>query len=268
MALETFPSDPLSPLHWNLTLLGASALVTMILLVLMCSPCGKRKSDKTSHPERSEGTELSSLPQTTAENEIWEQSTNASTADQPEQQINKAEKRNAADAKSKGKAKRKAGESDRPQKEESPETGSVTDADKDDRGKVQRVRELPELPGIARRVTRRHSSSNSLNVYDVVSEVRNVWPLDSRALCKQTSGGSNLYDEIRTVEVRWGPEMEDSKTIPVYTNINEPKPSGLSPQPLAQVGAAVPRPETQDMPLYAKVKKPRTRAVQSEIIIT
>ncbi|XP_041096561.1 uncharacterized protein LOC121308301 isoform X2 [Polyodon spathula] len=234
MALETFPSDPLSPLHWNLTLLGASALVTMILLVLMCSPCGKRKSDKTSHPERSEGTELSSLPQTTAENEIWEQSTNASTADQPEQQINKAEK----------------------------------NADKDDRGKVQRVRELPELPGIARRVTRRHSSSNSLNVYDVVSEVRNVWPLDSRALCKQTSGGSNLYDEIRTVEVRWGPEMEDSKTIPVYTNINEPKPSGLSPQPLAQVGAAVPRPETQDMPLYAKVKKPRTRAVQSEIIIT
>ncbi|MGH0171110.1 UNVERIFIED_CONTAM: hypothetical protein FKN15_069462 [Acipenser sinensis] len=255
MALETFPSDPLSPLHWNLTLLGASTLVMMILLVVMCSHCGKRKSDKTSDPERSEGTELSSLPQTTAENENWKQNTNASTAAQPKQQATdreKLEKRNA-DVKPKGKAKKKARESARPQKEDSSDMGGITDADKDERGKVQTVRALPELPGTAREVIRRHSSyNNSSNVYDVVSEVMNEWSLDSRTLCKQTSDGSNLYDEIRT--------MEDRKIVSVYTKINKPKPSGLSG---AQVGAT---PETQEMPLYAKVNKPRTRAVQSEII--
>ncbi|MGH0181326.1 UNVERIFIED_CONTAM: hypothetical protein FKN15_006226 [Acipenser sinensis] len=101
------------------------------------------------------------------------------------------------------------------------------DADKDERGKVQTVRALPELPGTAREVIRRHSSyNNSSNVYDVVSEVMNEWSLDSRTLCKQTSDGSNLYDEIRT--------MEDRKTVSVYTKINKPKPSGLSPQPGAQ----------------------------------
>lgn len=132
----------------------------------------------------------------------------------------------------------------------------VADADKDERGKVQTVRALPELPGATGQVIRRHSSyNNSSNVYDVVSEVMNEWPLESRTLCKQTSDGSNLYDEIRTVE--------DRKTVSVYTKINKPKPSGLSSQPRAQVGAT---PETQEMPLYAKVNKPRTRAVQSEII--
>ncbi|RXM91844.1 hypothetical protein EOD39_20758 [Acipenser ruthenus] len=259
MALETFPSDPLSPLHWNLTLLGASTLVMMILLVVMCSHCGKRKSDKTSDPERSEGTELASLPQTTAaENEIWKQNTNASTAAQPKQQATdreKVEKRNA-DVKLKGKAKKKARESARPQKEDSPDMGGITDTDKDERGKVQTVRALPELPGATGQVIRRHSSyNNSSNVYDVVSEVMNEWPLESRTLCKQTSDSSNLYDEIRT--------MEERKTVSVYTKINKPKPSGFSPQPGAQVGAT---PETQEMPLYAKVNKPRTRAVQSEII--
>ncbi|KAK6474531.1 hypothetical protein HHUSO_G25355 [Huso huso] len=226
MALETFPSDPLSPLHWNLTLLGASTLVMMILLVVMCSHCGKRKSDKTSDPERSEGTELVSLPQTTAaENEIWKQNTNASTAAQPKQQATDREK-------------------------------AEKNTDKDERGKMQTVRALPELPGATGQVIRRHSSyNNSSNVYDVVSEVMNEWPLESRTLCKQTSDGSNLYDEIRT--------MEDRKTVSVYTKINKPKPSGLSSQPGAQVGAT---PETQEMPLYAKVNKPRTRAVQSEII--
>ncbi|XP_058856135.1 uncharacterized protein LOC117412764 [Acipenser ruthenus] len=223
MALETFPSDPLSPLHWNLILLGASTLVMMILLVVTCSHCGKRKSDKTSDPERSEGTELASLPQTTAANEIWKQNTNASTAAQPKQQATDREK-------------------------------VEKNADKDERGKVQTVRALPELPGAT--VIRRHSSyNNSSNVYDVVSEVMNEWPLDSRTLCKQTSDGSNLYDDIWTVE--------DRKTVSVYTKINKPKPSGFSPQPGAQVGAT---PETQEMPLYAKVNKPRTRAVQSEII--
>ncbi|KAK1152997.1 hypothetical protein AOXY_G30326 [Acipenser oxyrinchus oxyrinchus] len=228
MALETFPSDPLSPLHWNLTLLGVSTLVMMMLLVVMCSHCGKRKSDQTSDPERSEGTELASLPQTTAENEIWKQNTNASTATQPKQQATDREK-------------------------------VEKNADKDERGKVQNVRKLPELPWTAREVIRRHSSYNSSsNVYDVVSEVMNEWPLDSRTLCKQTSDGSNLYDEIRT--------MEDRKTVSVYTKNNNPKTSGPSPQPRAQVGAAVPTPETQEMSLYAKVNKPRTRAVQSEII--
>ncbi|XP_058853262.1 uncharacterized protein LOC117964576 isoform X2 [Acipenser ruthenus] len=226
MALETFPSDPLSPLHWNLILLGASTLVMMILLVVMCSHCGKRKSDKTSDPERSEGTELASLPQTTAaENEIWKQNTNASTAAQPKQQATDREK-------------------------------VEKNTDKDERGKVQTVRALPELPGATGQVIRRHSSyNNSSNVYDVVSEVMNEWPLESRTLCKQTSDSSNLYDEIRT--------MEERKTVSVYTKINKPKPSGFSPQPGAQVGAT---PETQEMPLYAKVNKPRTRAVQSEII--
>ncbi|KAK1156889.1 hypothetical protein AOXY_G25965 [Acipenser oxyrinchus oxyrinchus] len=261
MALETFPSDPLSPLHWNLTLLGVSTLVMMMLLVVMCSHCGKRKSDQTSDPERSEGTELASLPQTTAENEIWKQNTNASTAAQPKQQATdreKVEKRNA-DVKPKGKAKKKERESDRPQKEDSPDMGGITDVDKDERGKVHNARKLPELPGTAREVIRRHSSYNSSsNVYDVVSEVMNEWPLDSRTLCKQTSDGSNLYDEIR--------RTEDSKTVSVYTKNNKPKTSGPSPQPRAQVGAAVPTPETQEMPLYAKVNKPRTRAVQAEII--